>query len=109
MPMLPAPYRGTERDVASLRQLAKARRAQEGTELVVFEHTLKAQAMADMDRADSQATADATRTALEEEIDLLDYGLARTNGSAAKAELVARHVNRLAAINDRRLTRRFGG
>lgn len=109
MSMLPVPFGSAERDAVSSRQLAKARRAQEGTELVVFEHTLQAQALADMDRADTQAVTDATRTALEEEMDLLDYGLARTNGSAAKAELVARHVNRLAAINDRRLTRRFGG
>jgi hypothetical protein len=62
-----------------------------------------------MDMADTRAVADATRVALEEEIDLLDYGLRLAGSSAAKAELVARHVNRLSNIDNARLSRRFGG
>ncbi|MFZ1154802.1 MAG: hypothetical protein WAN93_07860 [Solirubrobacteraceae bacterium] len=53
--------------------------------------------------------ADASRAGLEEELDLLDYGMARAGQSAAKVELVARHVERLSAINNRRISRRFGG
>jgi hypothetical protein len=91
------------------RQLAKARRAQTRAGLHVFSYALEARTRAEVDRLDSQAVADASRTALDEEVDLLDYGLAQAGGSAAKVALVARHVERLAAINDRRITRRFGG
>lgn len=91
------------------RQLARARRAQASTDLAVYRHGLEAHARAEIDRQDTQAVADASRAALEEEMDLLDYGLARAGGSAAKAELVARHVERLATINTRRITERFGG
>ena len=107
MSLLPAPLN----DVTGLtpRQVAKARRAQASTELAVFRHALQTRALAEVDRLDSQAVADASRAALEEEFDLLDYGLSRAGQSAAKAELVARHVERMAAINNRRITERFGG
>lgn len=97
-------------DDASLspRQMAKVRRAQENTEIRLFGYTLEAHVRAEMDMIDSQAVADASRAALEAEVGLLEYGLARASGSAAKTELVARHVERLAAINDRRITQRWG-
>jgi hypothetical protein len=91
------------------KQLVKARRAQASSELELFRYGLVARTRAEMDRIDSQAVADASRAALDEEVDLLDYGLARAGTSGAKIELVARHVNRLATIDDRRITRRFGG
>lgn len=91
------------------RQLEKARRAQADTELELFRYGLAAHSRAEIDRLDTQALGDASRAALNEEVDLLDYGLAKAKGSAAKAALVARHVERMASINDRRLTRRFGG
>jgi hypothetical protein len=92
----------------SPRQMAKVRRAQENTEIRLFGHTLEAHTIAEIDRLASQAVSDASRAALEAEIDLMEYGLARAGGSVAKTELVARHVERMAAINDRRITRRFG-
>jgi hypothetical protein len=94
---------------SSPRLIAKAKRAKESNDLAVYRYDLGAAARALMDQADSWAAHDANRTALECELDLLDYGLARTGGSAAKAELVARTVSRLSNINDRRITRRFGG
>jgi hypothetical protein len=105
--MLPVPF--DDGDGLSSRQLDKARRAQASTELELFRYGLQAHTRAEVDRLDSQAIADASRAALDEEVDLLDYGLSRANGSAAKVALVARHVERLATINDRRITRRFGG
>lgn len=93
----------------SPRQLTRARRAQASSELEVFRYGLGVRARSQIDQLDSEAVADASRTAFEEECDLLDYGLARAGQSAAKVELVARHVQRLATINDRRITRRFGG
>jgi hypothetical protein len=90
-------------------QLAKARQAQASSELEVFRYGLGVRARSQIDQLDSQALGDASRAAFEEECDLLDYGLARAGQSAAKVELVARHVQRMATINDRRITRRFGG
>lgn len=107
MSWLPAPL--DDDTGLSPRQMAKARHAQASTELRLFSYALAARVRAEIDRLDSQAIGDASRAALDEEVDLLDYGLARAGGSAAKTELVARHVERLAAINDRRITRRFGG
>jgi hypothetical protein len=91
------------------RQVAKARSVQASTELRLFGYTLEAHTLAEMDRLDSQAAGDASRAALDEEIGLLEHGLARAGGSAAVTELAARRVELLAAINDRRITRRFGG
>ena len=93
----------------SARQLVRASRDQASSSLEVFRYGLGVRAAAQIDQLDSQAVADASRAAFEEECDLLDYGLARAGQSAAKAALVARHVERIATINDRRITRRFGG
>ena len=49
------------------------------------------------------------RIGVEEELDLLDWGMERANGSLAKTELVARKVTVLANINSARIARRFGG
>ncbi len=108
MPLLPAPL-DDETGWLTTRQLAKARRAQAGAELELFRYGLAARTRAEADRLDSQAVADASRTALELEIDLLDYGLARAGQSAAKLELVSRKVELLANANSRRIARRFGG
>lgn len=89
-------------------QIVQATRYQRKAEIVVFRHGLDAAMRADFDRQDSQAAADAIQASLEEELDLLDYGLHRANGSAAKTELVARKVQQLASINDRRINRHFG-
>ncbi len=96
-------------DGLSARQLGAARRAQASTELELFHYGLQAHTRTEVDRLDTQAVADASRAALDEEVELLDYGLGKARGSAAKTALVARHVERLATINDRRITRRFGG
>ena len=103
------PARLDDPDRPNSRQVAKARRAQTDAELEVFRYGLGAQMRADFDRHDSQSIADASKAALESELDLLDYGMGRAGMSAAKVELVARHVERLAAINERRINRRFGG
>ena len=50
----------------------------------------------------------AARCSLEEELRLLNEGLARAGNSKAALELVARKVNIISTINDRRIARRFG-
>jgi hypothetical protein len=98
----------TDDDSLSPRQAARAIRIARSNELRVFQHAVRARARAEMDQADGQAMADAMRGAMDEEMDLLDYGLRRAAGSPAKAELVARKVEMLSNANNRRLQRRFG-
>jgi len=91
------------------RQVAKAARAQERTELVVYEHHLYARYLAEVERIDAEALADVVKTALNEELDTLDYGLEKAAGSQAKAELVSRLVSLQSKIDGARIARRFAG
>jgi hypothetical protein len=89
--------------------VARAARALQSTELAIYEYGLDARRQAECDRIDSQAISDVTRTALEEEMNVLDWGLERAGGSQAKRELVSRMVAQQSAIDIRRIARRFGG
>jgi hypothetical protein len=100
---LPTPWRGGQPS----RQLTKASRAQERTELAVYEHHLQARYLAECERIDSQAIADVTKGALEEELAVLDWGLQQAAGSPAKAELVSRMVSLQSSIDSARIARRF--
>jgi hypothetical protein len=95
--------------VGHSRQLAQATRAQERTELAIYEHGLESHFLAEIDRLDSQAIADVTREAIEQELANLSYGLELAQGSAAKAELVSRLVNLQSTLDNRRIAQRFGG
>jgi hypothetical protein len=108
MSLFPVP-RDDDSGGFSARQLERASRDEASSSLEVFRYGLAARAAAQMDQIDSEAVADVSRVAFDEECDLLDRGLARVGQSATKAVLLARHVERLANINDRRITRRFGG
>jgi uncharacterized protein YicC (UPF0701 family) len=90
------------------RDIGQAERAASKADLATFKYALKSREEAEQDRLDSQAMADALRASLDEEIDLLDYGLRRAGGSPVKAELVARKLDMLSATNNRRISRRFG-
>lgn len=106
MGFLPAP-RGVDPGRPS-RDLIRAADARQRTELEVFRYGLQARARAEMDRIDTQALSDVLRCSLDEEVALLDWGIAQANGSAAKAELVARKVAMQSGINNSRIARRFG-
>jgi hypothetical protein len=90
------------------RQLVRAVKFQRRTELAVFKHSLRVRYEAECTRLDTQALADVTKTALEEELGLMEWGLDRAGGSPAKAELVARKVAMFSNINSQRILRRFG-
>lgn len=90
------------------RQVVRARKAQLSTDLALFRHRLDAQRRAEEDRQDTQAVADASRAALDEELGLLRDGLAQAGQSAAAIELVARKVELLSSIDNCRIARRFG-
>jgi hypothetical protein len=100
------PGRLTGTDVSQQRRAAAAQRR---TELAVFEHHLQTRFLAECDRIDSQAIADVTKGALEEEMKVLDFGLELAGGSPAKAELVSRLVSLQSRIDSARIARRFGG
>lgn len=87
---------------------ARAAWLQRRVEFEVFRHGLLAAAGEECDRQDREAAAEAVTGALDAELKLLDWGMHRANGSAAKAELVARRVNHFVGINDTRLTKNYG-
>jgi hypothetical protein len=91
------------------RQVLRARKAQAETALELHRYGLGARFRSQIDIYDSQAVTDANQAAVGMEMDLVDYGLSRAGTSAAKVEMTARAAQRVAVINDRRITRRFGG
>jgi hypothetical protein len=90
------------------RALVRAAKATQRTELAIYDHDLDVRLRVECDRIDSQAIADVTRSALEEEMNVLDWGLERAGHSLAKRELVARMVAQQSRINIDRIGRRFG-
>lgn len=101
------PFIEEEPSGLSKRQAAKANRDQASAALAVFRYGLQTRVEAEKGRLDVEAVADVSRIALEEELDLLDFGMGRAGQSAAKAALAARHVEQLVSINNRHITRRF--
>ena len=93
---------------ANSRQMRRAVQAQERTELAVFEHHLAASYLREVERIDAEALAGVVKTAINEELDTLDYGLGLAAGSPAKAELVSRLVSMQSKIDGARIARRFG-
>lgn len=93
---------------SSGRQLARASRAQERTELAIHDHHLQTRFLAECELIDSQAVAEVTKGALQEELAVLDWGLEQASGSAAKAELVSRLVGQQSRIDSARIARKFG-
>jgi hypothetical protein len=91
------------------RALVRAAQATQRTELEIYEYDLRARLQVECDRIDSEAIADVTRTALEEEMNVLDWGLERAGRSPAKRELVSRMVAQQSRIDIGRIGRRFGG
>jgi hypothetical protein len=89
-------------------QTARASRTLAKANMRLFCHGLEAQAQAEEYRQDTQAVSDALRYSLDEEIALLRDGLALAGQSAAAIELVARKVELLSNIDNRRISRRWG-
>ena len=87
---------------------AHLRRARRRADYCLFHHGLEVAVAAEMDRQDGYALADVLTTATDEELRFLDHGLALAGGSATKVELVARKLEMLSSINNRRIARRFG-
>jgi hypothetical protein len=86
----------------------KAGRILRRAELDLFSHGLDVAVDAECEIQEAHALADVMRASLDVELDLLEWGLHRANGSVAKTELVAHKVNMLSTINDSRINRRYG-
>lgn len=106
MSLLPA--RRDDLDGPNSRQLARARNAQEATELELFRYHLQARARAEMDQIDAEALGDALEFALDKEFELFDKGMAKAGTSATKLELLQTKLQMESSINNRRANRRFG-
>jgi hypothetical protein len=89
-------------------QVALAQSHEAGTVLELHRQLLWSRALAETERFDVLAAADARRSCLEAELTLLRDGLAMAGQSAAGVELAARSVELLARVNERRFLRRFG-
>jgi hypothetical protein len=57
---------------------------------------------------EAENAAAVTKATLESELDVLTWGIAKANGSAAAAKLVADRVEQLSRINSQNIVRRFG-
>jgi hypothetical protein len=88
--------------------VTRAARATEKTELAIYSHQLEMEYLRQCDAIDSAAIADVSKTALTEEMRVLDEGLALAGDSLAKRELVSRMVTIQSKIDSARIARRFG-
>lgn len=100
------PLRASERPATrrELQVVAARREAENGVILA----TLKAHFDEACAQLDAQAVAAATQAALGVELDVLNWGIDKANGSAAAAKLVADRVEQLSRINSQNISRRFG-
>jgi hypothetical protein len=105
MPDLPVPWEGGLSD----RQIVRAARATEKTELAIYSHQLEMDYLRECDQIDSAAIADVAKAALVEEMRVLDEGLALAGDSAAKRLLVSRMLEIQSRIDTARISRTFGG
>lgn len=99
----------SSRGLLGPREMAQAERAQGRAMVRVFRHALDTRVLAECDQLDTQAAGDALQFSMDAEINLLDHGLGRANGNQAKVEIVARKVEMFSDMNNRRISRRFGG
>jgi hypothetical protein len=86
-------------------QVVAARREAENGVIV---HTLRAHVDEACAALDASTVAAASQAALGAELDVLSWGIAKANGSAAAAKLVADRVEQLSRINTQNIARRFG-
>ncbi len=95
--------------VPNSRQVVRAARAQERTELAIQEHQLAALYDREAAAIDSEAIAEVTKNSLVNVLDVLDFGLERAGPDRPAArEIVSRAVERLERLDDAAIMRRYG-
>jgi hypothetical protein len=76
-------------------------------EYEVLVHATRAWVLVQRDMIDSQALRDALEAAFDEEVEFLDRGLSKVNGSLTKQELLVRKTDIQSRLNNRRALRTF--
>jgi hypothetical protein len=94
--------------VPNSRQVVRAARAQERTELAIVEHQLAALYDRECSVIDSESIAEVTKNSLVNVLDVLDFGLERAGDRPAARELVSRAIARLEHLDDAAIMRRYG-
>jgi hypothetical protein len=94
--------------VPNSRQVVRAARAQERTELAILEHQLAALYDRECSIIDSESLSEVTKNSLVNVLDVLDFGLERAGDRPAARELVSRAVERLERLEDTDILRRYG-
>lgn len=94
--------------VPNSRQVVRAARAQEQTELAILEHQLAAFYDKECAVIDSEAITEVTKNSLDNALGVLDYGLDKAGDRPAARELVARAVSRMEQLEDAAIMRRYG-
>jgi hypothetical protein len=94
--------------VPNSRQVVRAVRAQERTELAILEHQLGALYDRECSVIDSESLSEVTKNSLVNVLDVLDFGLERAGDRPAARELVSRAVERLERLDDAAILRRYG-
>ena len=86
-------------------QVVAARREAENGVILATLHAHFDEACAALD---ASTVAAASQAALGAELDVLNWGIAKANGSAAASKLVADRVEQLSRLNSKAIERRFG-
>ncbi len=94
--------------VPNRRQVIRATRATERTEIAILEHQLAALYDRECAVIDSEAITEVTKNSLDNVLGVLDYGLERAGDRPAARELVARAISRMEQLEDAAIMRRYG-
>jgi hypothetical protein len=94
--------------VPGSRQVIRATRATERTEIAILEHQLSALYDRECSIIDSESITEVTKNSLVNILGVLDFGLERAQDRPAARELVARAVARLEQLDDAGIMRRYG-
>lgn len=95
-------------DMPNSRQVTRATRAQERTELAIFEHQLATLYDRECAVIDTESIAEVTEHSLDNALGLLDYGLERAGDRPAARELVSRALTRFEQLDNAAIMRRYG-
>jgi len=94
--------------VPNHRQVVRAARAQERTELAILEHQLAAHYDRECAVIDGDSIREVTKNSLDNVLEVLDEGLKKAGDRPAARELVARAISRQERLEDAAIMRRFG-
>jgi hypothetical protein len=94
--------------VPNRRQVIRATRATERTELAVLEHQLAALYDRECAIIDSETIKEVTESSLDNVLEVLDRGLKKAGDRPAALEFVAHAISRMESLDDAAIMRRFG-